>query len=109
MENDSTGTEPVPQPESEPVCIRQDTAKTLHLAKWLTRFWAWLIDVILIILFLNIVRGILEPIWTIHFLWDWQHWGLFEIGSRPSFLPLLDDNRELQRPVNRQDGDEISG
>ncbi len=88
MENDSTGTEPVPQPESEPVCIRQDTGKTLHLAKWLTRFWAWLIDVILIILFLNIVRGILEPIWTIHFLWDWQHWGLFEIGFETVFFFL---------------------
>jgi len=43
-------------------------ANKLYLAKWSTRFWAWLIDVILIILFLNIVRGVLQPFWDISLL-----------------------------------------
>lgn len=54
--------------------------KTLYLARWSTRFWAWLIDIILVILFLNIIHGILQPFLTLHFFWDYQHWGLFDIG-----------------------------
>ncbi len=57
-----------------------DHGKTLYLAKWSTRLWAWLIDIILVILFLNIVRGILEPFWTLPLIWDYPHWGIFEIG-----------------------------
>jgi uncharacterized RDD family membrane protein YckC len=78
----------VPAPVEEPVHIRGDLGKTLYLAKWLTRFWAWIIDVILIILFLNIVRGTLEFSWTIHSLWDWQHWEPFEIGFQTIFFFL---------------------
>ena len=61
---------------------------TLHLAPWMTRFWAWLIDVILIVLFLNIVRGILHPIVPINFLWDFWHWRPFELGFWSLFFFL---------------------
>ncbi|MGA2161304.1 MAG: RDD family protein [Methanoregula sp.] len=76
---------PVPAPEPLPVAEQEhpslEHGKTLHLAKWSTRLWAWLIDIILVLLFLNIVRGILEPFnWTLHFIWDYQHWGIFELG-----------------------------
>jgi len=63
-------------------------ASTLYLAKWSARFWAWLIDVILIILFLNIVRGIFQPFWQINLLWDYKHWNLFEIGFQTFFFYL---------------------
>jgi len=88
MEKESLGTEPVLEPVEEQIHIKQDFGKTLYLAKWSTRFWAWLIDVILIILFLNIVRDIPKVIWTIHSLWDWQHWDLFEIGFQTLFFFL---------------------
>jgi uncharacterized RDD family membrane protein YckC len=56
-------------------------ANTLYLARWSARFWAYLIDLILIILFLNVVRGIIQPLgWDINLLWDYKHWDLFEIG-----------------------------
>ncbi|MGB7807598.1 RDD family protein [Methanoregula sp.] len=85
---------PTPVPASEPLPVAEperppfEHAKTLHLAKWSTRFWAWLIDIILIVLFLNIVRGILEPFWTLHFIWDYQHWGIFELGIETFFFFL---------------------
>jgi len=62
--------------------------RTLHLANWSTRLWAWLIDIILIVLFLNILRGILEPFWTLHLIWDYQHWGIFELGIETLFFFL---------------------
>jgi uncharacterized RDD family membrane protein YckC len=64
------------------------SGSTLYLAKWVTRFWAWLIDVILIVLFLNIARGILQPFWTIDLLWDYQHWDFFEFGFQHLFFFL---------------------
>jgi hypothetical protein len=36
---------------------------TLVLAKWSTRFWAWLIDIILVGLVGSAVSGILDPVW----------------------------------------------
>jgi uncharacterized RDD family membrane protein YckC len=77
--------EPVPDPEplpvTEPERPSMEHGKTLYLAKWSTRLWAWLIDIILVILFLNIIGGILEPFnWKMHFLWDFGHLGLFDIG-----------------------------
>ncbi|MDD1702199.1 MAG: RDD family protein [Methanoregula sp.] len=78
---------PVPAPAPEPVSAAEpahsslEHGKTLYLAKWSTRFWAWLIDMILVILFLNIVSGILEPLnWKMHALWDFGHLGLFDYG-----------------------------
>ena len=64
------------------------SGRTLYLAKWATRFWAWLIDVILIILFLNIVRGIFQPFWTINLLWDYKNWDFFQVGFQTIFFFL---------------------
>lgn len=88
MTEESQAPAPVPEPVEEPIQIRQDTGKTLYLAKWLTRFWAWLIDIILILLFLNIVRGVVEPFWVLPFLLDYSHWDLFSIGFQTVFFFL---------------------
>ena len=100
--------DPEPLPVTEPEHPRMEQGKTLHLAKWSTRFWAWLVDIILVILFLNIIGGILEPFnWKVHALWDFGHLGLFDFGIEVFiFFFVLDDLRELQGPVNREDGDE---
>lgn len=63
-------------------------SQTLYLAAWSTRFWAWLIDVILVILFLNIVRGLLWDFWPIPFYWDIPHEGPFELGFQTLFFLL---------------------
>jgi uncharacterized RDD family membrane protein YckC len=70
------------------VCISPVPEKTLHLAKWSARFWAWLVDIILVILFLNIVRGIFEPIWKLPLLWDYENWEIFAIGFETIFFFL---------------------
>jgi uncharacterized RDD family membrane protein YckC len=72
----------------EPICISPVPERTLHLAKWSARFWAWLVDVILVILFLNIVRGIFEPFWRLPLLWDYGHWEIFAIGFETVFFFL---------------------
>ena len=64
------------------------SGRTLYLAKWSTRFWAWLIDVILIILSLNIVQGVLKPFLPINFLWDYLRWNPFELGFWSLFFFL---------------------
>ena len=51
----------------------------LYLAKWSTRFWAWLIDYILIILFLNIVHDMVNWIWPIDFYWDFRSWDFVQL------------------------------
>jgi uncharacterized RDD family membrane protein YckC len=68
--------------------IRQEYGRTLYLAKWSTRFWAWLIDFCMVILFLNIVRGIFAPVWDIPFYVDFQHWEPFEFGFQTLFFFL---------------------
>jgi uncharacterized RDD family membrane protein YckC len=75
--------EPVMQ---EPIRITPTPEKTLYLGKWSTRFWAWLIDFILVLLFLNIVRGIFEPFWHLPLLWDYGHWEFFAIGFETIFF-----------------------
>jgi uncharacterized RDD family membrane protein YckC len=72
----------------EPICICPVPERTLHLAKWSARFWAWLVDIILVILFLNIVRGIFEPFWKLPLLWDYGHWEIFAIGFETIFFFL---------------------
>ncbi len=57
-----------------------DPGKVLYLAKWSTRFFAWLIDLILVILLLNIVIGALARIWTISHIWELSNLDLFELG-----------------------------
>jgi uncharacterized RDD family membrane protein YckC len=72
----------------EPVCISPVPEKTLYLAKWSTRFWAWLIDFLIVILFLNIIRGIFEPFWTLPLLWDYRHWEIIAVGFETIFFFL---------------------
>jgi uncharacterized RDD family membrane protein YckC len=73
---------------SEPVCISPAPEKTLYLAKWSARFWAWLVDIIVVILFLNIVRGIFDPFWKLPLLWDYGHWEILAIGFEAIFFFL---------------------
>ena len=72
--------------EPEPVSIRPVPEKTIYLARWSSRFWAWLIDFILVILFLNIVRGIFEPFWNLPLLWDYMHWDAVALGFESIFF-----------------------
>jgi uncharacterized RDD family membrane protein YckC len=65
---------------AEPMHFNPVPGKTLYLAKWSSRFWAWLVDFILVILFLNIVRGILEPVWRLPLLWEFGRWEFAAIG-----------------------------
>jgi uncharacterized RDD family membrane protein YckC len=73
---------------SEPVCVSPVPEKTLYLAKWSARFWAWLIDFIIVLLFLNIVRGIFEPYWTLPLLWDYHNWEIFAMTFETIFFFL---------------------
>lgn len=72
--------------EPEPVLIKPVPEKTIYLANWSSRFWAWIVDIILVILFLNIVRGIFEPIWKLPLLWDYRNWELFALGFESIFF-----------------------
>jgi uncharacterized RDD family membrane protein YckC len=73
----------------EPGHISQEHGRTLHLAKWSTRFWAWLIDFCMVLLFLNIIRGIFASIgWQIPFYIDFWPWEPFEFGFQTLFFFL---------------------
>lgn len=78
--------DPVLPVHEEPLQIQQEHGRTLYLAKWSTRFWAWLIDFCMVILFLNIVRGILAPFWALPYYIDFWHWEPFEIGFQSLFF-----------------------
>ncbi len=82
MSEESPVQEPVPVPDP----VHNAPERTLYLGKWSTRFWAWLIDFILVILFLNIVRGIFEPFWIIPLYLDFQRWEPFEFGFQTFFF-----------------------
>ena len=71
MPEETIATEPVVVPVPE---------KTVYLAKWSNRFWAWLVDFIMVILFLEIVHGILEIFWTVFPYWDFFHWNPFALS-----------------------------
>jgi len=63
--------------------------RTLYLAKWTTRFWAWIIDFFMVILFLNIIRGIVDAAgWTIPLYIDPWHWEPFEFAFQTLFFFL---------------------
>jgi uncharacterized RDD family membrane protein YckC len=72
----------------EPFDMKPFSEKTIYLSKWSSRFWAWIVDVILIILFLNIVRGILDPFFSLPLLWDFsnKNWGFFSVGFESIFF-----------------------
>jgi uncharacterized RDD family membrane protein YckC len=72
----------------EPSLIKPVPEKTIYLANWSARFWAWLVDIILVILFLNIVRGLFEPFFLLPLLWDFgnKSWGLFSVGFESIFF-----------------------
>jgi len=72
--------------EPEPVSIRAVPEKTIYLARWSSRFGAWLIDIILGILFLNIVRGIFDPFWKLPLLWDYGQWDVIALGFESIFF-----------------------
>jgi len=80
--------EEIPVPEPVPVrnSIPKSSDKTLYLGKWSSRFWAWLIDFILVILFLNIVRGIFDPFWKLPLLWDFRNWEFFALWFETIFF-----------------------
>ena len=54
--------------------------RTLYLGTWPSRFWAWIIDFILVLLFLNIVHSIVAGLVPISPYWDFFRWGPFNIG-----------------------------
>lgn len=88
-----TGEDPVPVPEPFPPAamtgISDDRGRTLYLAKWSTRFWAWLIDFCMVILFLNIIRGIFDSVgWDIPLYLDPWHWEFFEFAFQTLFFFL---------------------
>ncbi len=76
MSEEAPVQEPVPVPDT----VHRVPETTLYLARWSTRFWAWLIDVIMIICFWNIIIGIFDQIWKLPLLWDFLHLELPAIG-----------------------------
>jgi uncharacterized RDD family membrane protein YckC len=82
-------TSPLAEPVSGLGRLEQDSRRPLYLAKWSARFWAWLVDFILILLFLNIVRGVFSGLSiTIPPYWDLQHWDPVEFGFQTLFFFL---------------------
>ena len=73
---------------TEPVCLDPVSERRIHLSKWSSRFWAWLVDIILVILFLNTVCGIFEPFWRLPLLWDYEHREVVAIGFETVFFIL---------------------
>jgi uncharacterized RDD family membrane protein YckC len=82
---------PAPEPETPAIIsgISDDRNRTLYLAKWTTRFWAWAIDFCMVILFLNIIRGIVDAFgWNIPFYIDPWNWEPFEFAFQTLFFFL---------------------
>jgi uncharacterized RDD family membrane protein YckC len=74
------------EPVLNPDAVHSASEKTLYLGTWSKRFWAWLIDFILVILFLNIIRGIFAPFWTLPLLWDFRNWDFFAVWFETFFF-----------------------
>jgi uncharacterized RDD family membrane protein YckC len=74
---------------SAPGRLEPDNRRTIYLASWSSRFWSWLVDFILVILFLNIVRGVLSGVSvTVPAYWDLQNWEPVEFGFQTLFFFL---------------------
>ncbi|HUH79276.1 MAG TPA: RDD family protein [Methanoregula sp.] len=82
-----TGTSPA-ETAPEPALYEPNPRQQICLAKWSTRFWAWLVDFILVILFLNIVRGLILPLWPIPLYLDFSHWEPLEFTFQTFFFFL---------------------
>jgi len=72
--------------ETEPVSIRPVPEKTIYLARWSSRFGAWLIDIIFIILFLNIIRELFIAFLDLPHLWDYGSLDLVAVGLETLFF-----------------------
>ena len=71
---------------AEPSLIKPVPEKTIYLARWSARFWAWLIDIIFIILFLNIVRDVFITFLKLPLLWEFRNLDLIAIGIESLFF-----------------------
>lgn len=71
---------PVPEPAAVPDPIHEAAERTLYLGTWSTRFWGWLIDFILVFLFLNIIHSIVSTFFPIPHYWDFARWNPFNVG-----------------------------
>ena len=80
--------EPLVDTSEQPRMLEPETRRQLHLAKWSTRFWAWLIDFLLVVLLLNIVRGIFEPFWHMPLVFDIWNWNVAEFTFQTFFFLL---------------------
>jgi uncharacterized RDD family membrane protein YckC len=47
---------------------KEDTIETIHLAKWESRFWAWLIDILLVGVFSSIIVDSSVFFWNFEFI-----------------------------------------
>jgi len=65
--------------------VQSEPERTLYLGTWLSRLWAWIIDFILVLLFLNIVHSIVATLVPISPYWDVHRWNPFNI-SLDSFV-----------------------
>jgi len=72
--------------EPEPVSIKPVPEKTIYLASWSSRFWAWLIDIIFIILFLNIVRGLFLEVLKLPHIWEFANVDILAVGIESLFF-----------------------
>jgi len=72
--------------EPEPVSIKAVPEKTIYLARWSSRFGAWLIDIIFIVLFLNIVRGLFLTVLKLPHIWEIADIDLIAIGIESVFF-----------------------
>ncbi len=79
-------TMPEENTEQEPVSIKPVPDKTIYLARWSSRFGAWLIDIIFIILFLNIVRGLFLNVLKLPHIWEVADVDLIAIGIESVFF-----------------------
>jgi uncharacterized RDD family membrane protein YckC len=62
--------------------------ETLHLAKWETRFWAWLIDFVLILCAVSVLKFALAPFAHVPYPWEFREWWFFDPGLQSVFFLL---------------------
>lgn len=80
-----SGEIPVQENVPAPAPLQPAPERTLYLGTWPARFWAWLIDFILVLLFLNIVHSVVATLVPVSPYWDFHRWGPFVV-SLDSFV-----------------------